>query len=585
MRSFRLASLMPASPEALTGLAPHFVERRPWLCAVLAAVCIAAGYLLLVNRYWHFTSDSALYLALARSLREGHGYAVGGVPHDKAPPGWPLILSQLIAASPQFLFINAAQCLLMLAAVAVLYVVLRQIADGPTALVVLFLTAMLFWLHEYAVALMSETPFFLFSNLSLLLLLIYLKARTDRYRALLIVGICAGWVMAFACRAVAMFWVGPFAFALLLGHRQMRPGGQRLLSTAFVAAVMVRSFLIYIRWSGQMADGSSSALGPHWVSYAMPRDSPARVVRAASRLPRWFLLVLCPPYEGLLRPHVPRPLVEVGHWACMAVILVGAARVLRHGQALVAGSLLFFAPFVLSGPGYKVTTGRYAIGVAPFVVLLFLSGLAAIGEFAQKRLRPYLTKRLLVNAGIAFVLVPNVLLLAGDIWVQRRRDFYAAYRAGAYAEFMGTMRWLDQAHVRELVAAPDVGSARAIAALTEARATRLPKEVRNSPPPALEQVKQWARANGADYVITFDRAQPWPTWHIPKRYLLGAAPTGPYWQLYRYNSLEDALHPIIALPEYRWPTEIPIAMRAQEEVGAVGAPNAADADLGQNGSR
>jgi len=565
-----LDKFLPASPERLTGLAPALVERRVRLFAVLAALCISATYLLLINRFWHFSSDSGLYLALARSLREGHGYAFAGFPYGKAPPGWPFILSLLMAVSGEFLWLNVVQCLAMLAALAVLYLALRQVADGATALLVLFLTAMLFWSHEYAVALMSETPFFLFSNLALLSLLTLLNTRTERYRALLLAGICAAWTMAFWCRLLACFWLGPFVFALLFGSRRTRPVRHRLLGAAFVAAVVVLSLLIYMQWASKMAQAASQAPGavaqaaggaPPRVRYLPPATDTHSVVRAVLRLPRWFLLVLCPPWEGVLRPVLPGPAIAVGHLACTAVVLLGAAAVLRRGQALAGGSLLFFLPFVLSAPGYKVTTGRYAIAVAPFVVLLFLTGLATIGEFAQKRLHRRLTKRLLVNAGIAFILLPNGLLLAGDIWIQRRPDFYAAYRGGAYAQLMGMARWLERAQVRELVASSDATSRRTVATLTHAPVVRLPKRALGARPPAADRAKQYARDYGARYIITLDRSQPWPTWHIPKHYLGGGVPNAPYWQLYEYDAAQDALRPIEALPERRWPTRIPIERR------------------------
>jgi len=81
--------------------APTAIEKLERACAGLytlrrMAVAIAASavfYALLVNSSWHVTSDSGLYLGLARSLAEGQGYTFNFEPHALVPPGYPAMLA------------------------------------------------------------------------------------------------------------------------------------------------------------------------------------------------------------------------------------------------------------------------------------------------------------------------------------------------------------------------------------------------------------------------------------------------------------------------------------------------------------
>lgn len=54
--------------------------------------------LLLYPFHWRVTPDSALYIGLAESLAAGEGYVFNGAPHTHAFPGYPLILTPVVAA-------------------------------------------------------------------------------------------------------------------------------------------------------------------------------------------------------------------------------------------------------------------------------------------------------------------------------------------------------------------------------------------------------------------------------------------------------------------------------------------------------
>lgn len=549
---------MPAEPESVADLAPEVAQRHFGLFAGLAAAFICVLYLLLLNPYWHYTSDSALYLTLGRNLCEGRGYVFSGIAHNKVPGGMPYLLSALLHVSHRFLWLNAVQCLGVLTALLVLYFALRQMADRATAVLVVLLTGILFWVHEYATALMSEGPFFVLSNLAVLLLMLFVNSRGGRCRALLLVGLCAMWVLAFWYRVVACFWIGPFLFALVLAVR--RPLWDRILSAAVVAAVIVASFAVYWRWSppAQKSTGQTVTTSES-VPDAAYRLHPFAWEEHGPRIlhiPRRFLLVLCPPWQAAAGWLVPRVLAEALAWACFAIVVLGGYRAMRRGQAFLAGSILFVGPFLFWDTGNKATTGRYVIAIAPFVILLFLLGMEGAGEFLGSRMRLRRGRKLLVFLGITAVLVPNLALLLGDIWVQRQRDFYAVYRGGGYAELMGIAKWLSAQEVREPVVVGDLNAWRVLTCLTECRVVGLPEDVNPASPDFASKAADFARAHGTRYIVSFDAQQPWPIWHIPTHLPGGAAP-GRHWQLCECPAEDGALRPVQTEPACRWPTSIP----------------------------
>ena len=68
----------------------------------------------------------------------------------------------------------------------------------------------------------------------------------------------------------------------------------------------------------------------------------------------------------------------------------------------------------------------------------------------------------------------------------------------------------------------------------------------------------FAREHGLRYLITLDRSQPWPFWHLPQHWLGGPAPTGPYWQLWEYDLEEHDVRAVPVEPEYDWPSAVPM---------------------------
>ena len=549
----RLGALMPPEPQEFSDLAPRLLQRHVKAFAVFVVAFLVVSYLLMVNRYWHLAADSGVYLSVAQNLRAGNGYVHNGLPYGKYPGGWPYLLALSMRVSSEFLWLNLVQCATMLAALGVLYLALRQMADRATALLVLLLTGTLFWVHEYATSLMSEAPFFLFSNLALLLLLRLVRSREERPRALLLVGMCAAWALAFWCRVVACFWIGPFAAALFLGGRAHHRLRSRVLNASVASLVILLGLFIYFDWVA----GKRVMRPPDVRTGYRVHGGSGAAVRRAARLPRWPLLMLCPPWDAAPKRLLPGPIASAGNWLATGVVLLGAWEALRRGQATAAASVLFFLPFALWGAGAKTTTGRYAMGVAPLLVLLFLLGLRSLATRVRRRLWPRLAPRLVVQAGVAFIFLPNLLLLAGDVAVQRSAEFYRLYRAGAYRGLLGMARWMADGEMQEVVACQDSASAAVVAALTNCRFAHFTRRFRLSRPGAEAWLMDFARQHGARYVITRNFDEPWPAWHVDPRRLGEAGSSRPYFQLWEVDADEGVLRPLEVPPASRWPTRLP----------------------------
>ena len=123
-----------------------------------------------VRDFWDARPDAARYLLAARSLADGQGYAVMGEPFRLRPPGFSALLAPIVAwRGFDFPLLNALTSLTGVAAVALLYVLLRP----RTGAWVAFGVALVAWLNPQLQALcnqvMSDVPALALALLALVL--------------------------------------------------------------------------------------------------------------------------------------------------------------------------------------------------------------------------------------------------------------------------------------------------------------------------------------------------------------------------------------------------------------------------------
>ena len=545
-----------AAPEAqeMPPLAPAFWRQRPRVFAVVTAVIVVGSYLLMVNGRWHFSPDSAVYLSLGRSLMQGEGYVFNGVPHFKYPPGAPLLLAAAMRISTSFAWLNLVNCAVMLAGLAFLYLALRHMVGRPTAALLVLLTGTLFWVHEYAMTLKSEPPFFFLSMLAVLLLMKITQSPPGRRRALLLGALCATWALAFLCRIPAPFWLPPFAATLLLTNRRTFALRHRLTAAAVLCAVGVAALVVYLAWRG----GSVEAGLAERAHYRMSFESWRITSRGGVWPPRWILRVLFPFWEQVAAPRAPVLLDHGVNWLFTLIVLLGVWQAARRGQVFLASSVLYLVPFMILGRGNRAALGRYASAAAPFIVALFLYGLGAAGDWLQRKFPRMPGRRGIVALGIVGILLPHSVLLVGDIWVQRSSQYYSHYRAGAYSELFGIWRRLNERGIAEPIGTSGPAARSGTVCMTQCRVVPLPRRFGPHSPDFETTMADFAREHGLRYLITLDDSQPWPFWHLPQHWFGGPAPTAPYWQLWEYGPKEHAVRAVPVEPEYDWPSAVPM---------------------------
>ena len=227
-----------------------------------------------------------------------------------------------------------------------------------------------------------------------------------------------------------------------------------------------------------------------------------------------------------------------------------------EGAVLAAAWLLFLIPLAAAGPGYRPTLGRYLLPVAPFILMAFLVGMQDLGRVMRRWGAPLVSGPRLAAIGAAAVLVPHALLFAGNIYVQRRPDYYAVYRGGAYQRLFSIAKWLSDHEVSTPVACNGTPAV-VVPALTRLKAARMPGKIRIHRKNFRKQLRRFAQRSGTDYVVYRDRSEPWPTWHLPAGALGGNPPTKPYWRLWEYDRAENTLREIDPPPAPRWPRRVP----------------------------
>jgi 4-amino-4-deoxy-L-arabinose transferase-like glycosyltransferase len=235
-------------------------RHRGWL-AILAGAC-ALRVVLLVARGDYIVYDEGYYLLLARSLREGHGFALNGLPHVALSPLQPLLVAALSAVGLPDLWASrllAAACgALLVFPVAAL----ARLAGGPRAAL---------WAAVFAAsspALLSFVPFFpgeswnlYFGSEPLFLLLAFgavvaaARAEEGRWRWWVAAGALAG--LSYLARSEGAV-LGAFLFAVLAIRIVARRGDARSWRRfglgALAALVVAAPYLLYLhrtlgRWA------------------------------------------------------------------------------------------------------------------------------------------------------------------------------------------------------------------------------------------------------------------------------------------------------------------------------------------------
>ena len=223
--------------------------RREGIALAVLVIGALASLPFTTHAWYDATNDGSMYLAGARSLLDGEGYAYLGEPFRIRPPGWSLMMTPLLAVfGTDFHVLNLFTGLWGVAAVALVFVFQRPRLGWHLALLV----AASLWLEpgfrRSCNQIMSDMPglAFLLGGL----LLERWAARSPSARREILLGSFVG--LACYVRSIDALLVPAIAVSRVLG-RMLRRDGVTLPWSAFlprrVALFAAVAGLVILPWS------------------------------------------------------------------------------------------------------------------------------------------------------------------------------------------------------------------------------------------------------------------------------------------------------------------------------------------------
>jgi hypothetical protein len=344
---------------------------RIWTVRWFLCAAIVLWSVLAITRGWRPTSDSALYLMLARSLARGQGCTLFGVPDLSVPPGYPLFLAGLERAHLGSMFdLNIVMAAIGLAAVWAGYKLVAQIASQPVALsVACFVGLNAVW-HAVSARQLSDMPFTLLVLTGLACLLHGLRRQT--------------WTLEAGSLAIAASCgVRAIGVALVLGclvgllQSRHRPRARVLCNAALMlACVAGGTGLCFVRYRYSL-HAAGTLLPPGYLPLIQSLvEQPAQIVRNLYNSGVLFSLF----FTSQQMPAV------LAHLLFACPIAIGLRKSIAGGDYLLPSAA---AAYLCVVAAVMPTEARYLVPIAPLLAYYWLDGLSAIlSHLAFRQLAP-----------------------------------------------------------------------------------------------------------------------------------------------------------------------------------------------------
>lgn len=198
-----------------------------WLYIAAIVIVCAIAFAYTFKPTLDLNGDTSQYYIYATSLAQGEGYTelgtLGHPPTNGFPPGYPLIMAPLRAATDSIVAQKVLNGFMLFGAAALLFLFLRRVLPQPLALTSVLVALLNYRVLEFATIMMSETAYLLFSALAIYLL--YLFDTSDEKRK---------------------WWKNPYFYLLILvaGYGYMiRTQGITLIAGIAVWMLCVRKWL------------------------------------------------------------------------------------------------------------------------------------------------------------------------------------------------------------------------------------------------------------------------------------------------------------------------------------------------------
>jgi 4-amino-4-deoxy-L-arabinose transferase-like glycosyltransferase len=342
---------------------------------LLAAVCIAAVYLVGVTGRWWPTPDSALYLGLGRSLADGEGYRFNGTAHNIVTPGLPLILVGLRTLfGPGFRAPNLFMAMCGLTCLLLVYLAVARMSDRRTALAVVLTAGLSYTFFNQSHRILTDAPF---AALFWAVLYAYLRYRDGSAWWLVPVGLLSA--AAIVIRAPGILILGSLAVGAMLdrpapGSTQSRQIRKRLLCGGVIAAAVAVVGVGFYMAASAAADGT-----PIYVRAMLNRTSAG--VMANLRDVGAGLMQLPLAVSEMISSQET---YLIGLPVLLLVVL-GSVHLWRRGQRLALIVMVLSIPALAFYGKDHAIRSRYLLPIHPLLLLACMEGLCWSVRWSARR--------------------------------------------------------------------------------------------------------------------------------------------------------------------------------------------------------
>lgn len=366
------------------------------VCALAALLFTAPG-----RGYWVIDPDAAAYVGLARSLVNGDGYTLQGIPHAKFPPGFPALLSLPIAwtGDPEC-YAAMRDCVTAMGLLSVIlaYAVGRRLlgATPGRSLALATTSAISIYLLQYSVAYIRSETTFAACFLGALLLGERWRQRGG-FGGALLAGLVAG-------AALSVRSAGLAGIAAIVLARSIQPNPWRLaidrrsLGECLVFGIVALSPMVahqaWVKSACRAANVEPTDYGDElFAAYAldltkdvdttMPTIEPlssemlARIHGNLAALGLSLGKFVVNDNKGANLATRPLDLsLHPGGYGLLALLLVGLAICVRRGQVIVATTLVCYLGLYLIWPFNQQQ--RFYQPIAPLLLAALAFGASTL---------------------------------------------------------------------------------------------------------------------------------------------------------------------------------------------------------------
>ncbi|MCS6842761.1 MAG: hypothetical protein NZ528_00325 [Caldilineales bacterium] len=319
-------------------------------------------------------SDDAHYIVLAESLASGKGYRLINYPNAPRewafPPGWPILLSPLVALFPgNYETLKFLSFVLWLASIPLLYRLFANRIETPYLEILIALIAFNPGILGISGMVMSEAAYLFFSVLTL-----YLFEEWDRHRAK-----AKSWLflVAFAAAALYSQLIRTVGLSILLALVVYLLYSRRFCQAGIVTVIFVLGMLPQF-WLNSQSGGSLISSG--YQSQVFNDSVSTKLQQIWTNVQAYFNEMIANSLIPIFGPNISSALDRLGIEIVSSLtnafilLLIAIGLVLSSKRLQISELYLFFyflGVLAFWNPAVGSAQGRFLIPIIPLLYLYF----------------------------------------------------------------------------------------------------------------------------------------------------------------------------------------------------------------------